>query len=391
MAKDLEAVAARIAEAVPMDPKAHTVVILSSAPSFINDLKNQMSGLSIIPNAADEMLIRGAFRQISASILHAFMEKKGITSTVIDASRIASGLENKKKIRFRRLALNAIKKRILKNTYSIVYINRAVKVQAAGLLRYLNSDFFSISLAASLGIRSCSFFMDTKHAEKAFSKISVQRKELSLSYLEATEIADLIHDKGITKELIRYARQRRVGLEIINIYSGKKILGIFPNRAVSRDTVRLIRPVTHLAKIHLEWEPETEYEPALILSNLAKANITIYHLHYAHLTKPKNEMSFFIDKSNLEDFSMIMEYHQKDLGCARYIKDSNLGILELIGERMENTALMSMIVSKILRNENLEFAFLESRPGKLSISLGGDDLKTAHGRLMEEFAREIEK
>ena len=332
------------------------------------------------------MILRGSAQQASAIVLYHALHKRGINPQLIDASRVASGLEKENiKSRFKQLAANRIKRKILKEKNSILYINRSSKIQASAL-SYLDSDYFSITLAASLGTGSCDFFMDSSKIVETLTKIKVPSKEtLSLSYQEATEIADIIRDKGISAGLIRYAKERNVSIHLKDLHTGKCFIFITHNQKITKGVVKWIRPLTHLAKIHIQWQAQKGYDPAKLLSHLAEAKINLYHLHYAFLAKPKAEMRFFVEKKDLENLAMIVEYQQKDTGHLYFERDSNLGIVELVGDELDNTALISVIVNKTLRKEKIEFSFLESRPGKISLLVGGDHLKLSLRLLQDEF------
>ena len=361
------------------------MVLVSEKNEWFSQLKNKFVELDKnIPSMVFQLL-KGSIQQLSATYLYHSLQGADLSVDILDVGRIGyTGKNLNTKAKIKRFSAAGLRRRIQKYPLSVLYSNN-VTPSPQSIPTFYDADFLAATLSHILEVKHCCFYMDEEMFNSVF-KLTSQKDSGRVEY-SYTELIETVHrdqDSFPSVELLQYGKSQGLEFHIHDTHSGKRLITIKNRKDIKTDLQVMIELSRPYARFRLRFETHQKANHSKIFSKLGTSQIEISHLRVAPIDG-EWELSFFVDKSDLEDVNMILEYNQDNFGFTQIDLEKDIAIVELIGHSLDRSAWVLSRAIDTLKHQAIEFEFVEMTEVKISLLLASDQATKAIRKLNEEF------
>lgn len=382
----IKKVAARIVET--KNKGNDVLAIVSALGKSTDELKEK--ALAINPNPPkremDALLSTG--EQVSSALLAMAISSLGINAVSFTGSQVGILTDNAHtKAKIMDIKTDRIQKELDKGNVVIVTGFQGVTVDNdITTLGRGGSDTTAVALAARLNANLCEIYTDVDGVYTADPNLVPDARKLkTISYEEMLE-ASSSGSKVLQLRSVEYARRYNVKLHVRSSFSDNE--GTLVKEEDSSMEKAIISSIAHNigeAKVTLSGVPDKPGIAALVFGSLAKQNVNVDMILQNVSEKGFTDISFTVEKDDLNSASTVMEKVVKELAAKGYDIDTEIAKISLIGAGMKSHLGVAAKMFKVLADNNINIDMISTSSIKISCVIRAKEVEKAVNALHKAF------
>ncbi len=248
------------------------------------------------------------------------------------------------------------------------------------------SDTTAVALAASLGAEVCEIYTDVEGVFTADPRLVPEARKIDrITYDEMLEMA-ATGAKVMQLRSVEFGRNYGVVIHVRSNFSDNE--GTWITDAEDRMEKAIIRGVTHditEAKITLMGVPDRPGIAAYLFRALADANINVDMIIQNVSENNQADISFTINRDDLDKTSTIMERVAKELGARGFDCDEDIAKISLIGAGMKTHPGVAADMFSALAEHNINIEMISTSSIKISCVVKASEVQKAVQAIHRKF------
>jgi aspartate kinase len=241
------------------------------------------------------------------------------------------------------------------------------------------SDLSAVALAAALHAERCDIFTDVEGVYTCDPRIVAKARKLDkITYEEMLEMASqgakVLHTRSVATAMNHHVR-----LQVLSTFTETPgTLVVDEDEIVEQQVVSGIAYSRDDAKITIVGLPDRPGVAASLFGPLADASINV-DMIVQNISEDgvRTDLTFTVAKADLDRTLALLEEHNKDLGAKRFLPDSNVVKVSVIGVGMRSHAGVARTMFDALAARGINIQLISTSEIKISVLISEDYLELA--------------
>jgi len=241
------------------------------------------------------------------------------------------------------------------------------------------SDLSAVALAAALHAERCDIFTDVEGVYTCDPRIVTKARKLDkITYEEMLEMASqgakVLHTRSVVTAMNHHVR-----LQVLSTFTETPgTLVVDEDEIVEQQVVSGIAYSRDDAKITIVGLPDRPGVAASLFGPMADANINV-DMIVQNISDDgeRTDLTFTVAKADLDRTLALLETHNKDWGAERFVPDSNVVKVSVIGVGMRSHAGVARTMFDALAARGINIKLISTSEIKISVLISQDYLELA--------------
>ncbi len=378
-----------VAEIITNTYKAgnQVVVVLSAQGDTTDDLIEKANEINPGASKRELDMLLSTGEQISVALMAMAIGKMGFP--VVSLTGWQVGMETSSQYgnaRIKRVAGSRIQEELDRNRIVLVCGFQGInKYDDITTLGRGGSDTTAVALAVALKADLCQIYTDVDGVYTADPrKVKGAKKLDEITHDEMLELATL-GAKVLHNRSVEMAKTYNMNLEVLSSFSGK------PGTIVKEDAklekthvsgVACDKNIARIALVGLEDKPGIAYR---IFSLLAKEKINVDIILQSIGRNDKKDISFTVEKENLEEAARILEEKRHLIGFDHINTTDSIAKVSIVGAGMANNSGVASLMFEALYEADINIHMISTSEIKVSVLIDLDDADRAMQVVHDKF------
>ena len=248
------------------------------------------------------------------------------------------------------------------------------------------SDTSAVAIAAALKADKCEIYTDVDGVYTADPRIVKNARKLDkISFDEMLELASL-GAKVMHSRSIEFAKKFGVTIHVRSSFNDSE--GTIICEEVNEMEAPVVRGVTsntNEAKVTIIGVPDKPGVAAEIFKKIAEANINIDMIIQNIGEKDTTDISFTVEKGDLDKLKGIMDDVIKSVSAQKVIYDGNIGKVSIVGVGVKSHSGIAYKMFKVLADNKINIQMISTSEIKISVVVDEDKTNEAVNALHSAF------
>ena len=385
-------VARRIAKA--KDEGNQVVVVVSAMGDTTDELIRMAQQVSEQPDERELDMLLSTGELISSTLLAMALESLGYKAVSLTGAQ--AGIQTDSSYSRARI-LRVVPQRIVTelekgNIVIVAGFQGVTQDMDITTLGRGGSDTTAVALAASLNAEVCQIYTDVEGVYTADPRLVPTATKLKqIDYEEMLELASY-GAKVIHPRAVELGELYNMPILVASSFSDSP--GTLICKEASMEVRNKVRGVTHdtnVAKITIIGVPDHPGIAAAIFEPLARANISVDTIVQNASIENITDLTFTVARSDLVKAVPIIEPVIKSIGAKRYVADSTLAKVSIVGTGMQNMPGYAARMFRALYEQSINIQLITTSEIRITCIIAEDRVKDAVQALHKAFELEIAK
>jgi aspartate kinase len=241
------------------------------------------------------------------------------------------------------------------------------------------SDLSAVALAAALHAERCDIFTDVEGVYTCDPRIVAKARKLDkITYEEMLEMASqgakVLHTRSVATAMNHHVR-----LQVLSTFTETPgTLVVDEDEIVEQQVVSGIAYSRDDAKITIVGLPDRPGVAASLFGPMADASINV-DMIVQNISEDgeRTDLTFTVAKADLDRTLALLEEHNKELGAKRFLPDSNVVKVSVIGVGMRSHAGVARTMFDALAARGINIQLISTSEIKISVLISEDYLELA--------------
>ena len=241
------------------------------------------------------------------------------------------------------------------------------------------SDLSAVALAAALSAERCDIFTDVEGVYTCDPRIVAKARKLDkITYEEMLEMASqgakVLHTRSVAAAMNHHVR-----LQVLSTFTETPgTLVVDEDEIVEQQVVSGIAYSRDDAKITIIGLPDRPGVAAALFGPLSDAHINV-DMIVQNISEDgeRTDLTFTVAKSDLDRTLALLEEHNKELGAKRFLPDSRVVKVSVIGVGMRSHAGVALTMFDALAARGINILLISTSEIKISVLISEDYLELA--------------
>lgn len=364
------------------------VVTVSAMGKTTDELAGLAAQINARPSKREVDMLLSAGEQISMSLLAMALENNGVPAVSLTGWQAGIRTEDVHgNARILEVQTERIQKLLQGN--KVVIVAGFQGITESGEITTLGrggSDTTAVALAAALKADKCEIYTDVDGVYTCDPRYVKQARKIdSISYDEMLELATLgagvLHPRAV-----EFAKNHRVVLEVRSSLNDRRGTMIEEEAPMENQlVVRGLAFETNVTKVTLFGLPNRIDTLSNVFSTLASSGINVDIIIQNVNDKETANLSFSVDTGDLEETTIILRRHEKNLMFDDIAFENGLAKVSIVGSGMISNPGVAAQMFHTLAERQLMIKMVSTSEIKVSTVISEDDLETALDALHETF------
>ena len=351
------------------------VVVLSAMGKYTDELISMAHDMDEKPPKREMDMLLTIGEQMSVSLMAMAMHKLGVPAVSLNAFQVTMHTTSShQNARLKRIDTERIRRELDARRIVIVTGFQGVdKYDDYTTLGRGGSDTTAVALAAALHADACEIYTDVDGVYTADPrKVSNARKLKEITYDEmldlATSGAGVLHNRSVEMAkkygvplVVRSSLNNSEGTVVKEVVSVERML--ISGVALDTDAVRI-------AVLGLRDVPGVAFK---VFDTLAKKNINVDVILQSIGRAGTKDISFTVNKDDLEDAVAALEENQERLGFKELHSERNIAKLSIVGSGMLSNPGVAAKMFESLYNEGVNINMISTSEIRITVLINEKD------------------
>ena len=351
------------------------VVVLSAMGKYTDELISMAHDMDDKPPKREMDMLLTIGEQMSVSLMAMVMHKLGVPAVSLNAFQVTMHTTSShQNARLKRVDTERIRRELDARRIVIVTGFQGVdKYDDYTTLGRGGSDTTAVALAAALHADACEIYTDVDGVYTADPrKVPKARKLKEITYDEmldlATSGAGVLHNRSVEMAkkygvplVVRSSLNNSEGTVVKEVVSVERML--ISGVALDTDAVRI-------AVLGLRDVPGVAFK---VFDTLAKKNINVDVILQSIGRAGTKDISFTVNKDDLEDAVATLEEHQERLGFKELHSERNIAKLSIVGSGMLSNPGVAAKMFESLYNEGVNINMISTSEIRITVLINEKD------------------
>ncbi len=385
-------VARRIAKA--KDEGNQVVVVVSAMGDTTDELIRMAQQVSEQPDERELDVLLSTGELISSTLLAMALESLGYKAVSLTGAQ--AGIQTDSSYSRARI-LRVVPQRIVTelekgNIVIVAGFQGVTQDMDITTLGRGGSDTTAVALAASLNAEVCQIYTDVEGVYTADPRLVPTATKLKqIDYEEMLELASY-GAKVIHPRAVELGELYNMPILVASSFSDSPGTLICKEASMEvRNKVRGVAHDTNVAKITVIGVPDHPGIAAAIFEPLARANISVDTIVQNASIENITDLTFTVARSDLVKAVPIIEPVIKSIGAKRYVADSTLAKVSIVGTGMQNMPGYAARMFRALYEQSINIQLITTSEIRITCIIAEDRVKDAIQALHKAFELEIAK
>ena len=351
------------------------VVVLSAMGKYTDELIRMAHDMDDKPPKREMDMLLTIGEQMSVSLMAMVMHKLGVPAVSLNAFQVTMHTTSShQNARLKRIDTERIRRELDARRIVIVTGFQGVdKYDDYTTLGRGGSDTTAVALAAALHADACEIYTDVDGVYTADPrKVPTARKLKEITYDEmldlATSGAGVLHNRSVEMAkkygvplVVRSSLNNSEGTVVKEVVSVERML--ISGVALDTDAVRI-------AVLGLRDVPGVAFK---VFDTLAKKNINVDVILQSIGRSGTKDISFTVNKDDLEDAVATLEEHKDRLGFKELHSERNIAKLSIVGSGMLSNPGVAAKMFESLYNEGVNINMISTSEIRITVLINEKD------------------
>nr|WP_295277914.1 aspartate kinase [uncultured Blautia sp.] len=351
------------------------VVVLSAMGKYTDELISMAHDMDDKPPKREMDMLLTIGEQMSVSLMAMVMHKLGVPAVSLNAFQVTMHTTSShQNARLKRVDTERIRRELDARRIVIVTGFQGVdKYDDYTTLGRGGSDTTAVALAAALHADACEIYTDVDGVYTADPrKVPKARKLKEITYDEmldlATSGAGVLHNRSVEMAkkygvplVVRSSLNNSEGTVVKEVVSVERML--ISGVALDTDAVRI-------AVLGLRDVPGVAFK---VFDTLAKKNINVDVILQSIGRAGTKDISFTVNKTDLEDAVAILEENKERLGFKELHSERNIAKLSIVGSGMLSNPGVAAKMFESLYNEGVNINMISTSEIRITVLINEKD------------------
>ena len=351
------------------------VVVLSAMGKYTDELISMAHDMDDKPPKREMDMLLTIGEQMSVSLMAMVMHKLGVPAVSLNAFQVTMHTTSShQNARLKRIDTERIRRELDARRIVIVTGFQGVdKYDDYTTLGRGGSDTTAVALAAALHADACEIYTDVDGVYTADPrKVPNARKLKEITYDEmldlATSGAGVLHNRSVEMAkkygvplVVRSSLNNSEGTVVKEVVSVERML--ISGVALDTDAVRI-------AVLGLRDVPGVAFK---VFDTLAKKSINVDVILQSIGRAGTKDISFTVNKDDLEDAVATLEEHQERLGFKELHSERNIAKLSIVGSGMLSNPGVAAKMFESLYNEGVNINMISTSEIRITVLINEKD------------------
>ena len=351
------------------------VVVLSAMGKYTDELISMAHDMDDKPPKREMDMLLTIGEQMSVSLMAMVMHKLGVLAISLNAFQVTMHTTSShQNARLKRIDTERIRRELDARRIVIVTGFQGVdKYDDYTTLGRGGSDTTAVALAAALHADACEIYTDVDGVYTADPrKVPNARKLKEITYDEmldlATSGAGVLHNRSVEMAkkygvplVVRSSLNNSEGTVVKEVVSVERML--ISGVALDTDAVRI-------AVLGLRDVPGVAFK---VFDTLAKKSINVDVILQSIGRAGTKDISFTVNKDDLEDAVATLEEHQERLGFKELHSERNIAKLSIVGSGMLSNPGVAAKMFESLYNEGVNINMISTSEIRITVLINEKD------------------
>ena len=351
------------------------VVVLSAMGKYTDELISMAHDMDDKPPKREMDMLLTIGEQMSVSLMAMVMHKLGVPAVSLNAFQVTMHTTSShQNARLKRIDTERIRRELDARRIVIITGFQGVdKYDDYTTLGRGGSDTTAVALAAALHADACEIYTDVDGVYTADPrKVPNARKLKEITYDEmldlATSGAGVLHNRSVEMAkkygvplVVRSSLNNSEGTVVKEVVSVERML--ISGVALDTDAVRI-------AVLGLRDVPGVAFK---VFDTLAKKSINVDVILQSIGRAGTKDISFTVNKDDLEDAVATLEEHQERLGFKELHSERNIAKLSIVGSGMLSNPGVAAKMFESLYNEGVNINMISTSEIRITVLINEKD------------------
>ena len=363
------------------------VVVLSAMGKYTDELISKAHDMDERPPKREMDMLLTIGEQMSVSLMAMAMHTLGVPAISLNAFQVTMHTTSShQNARLKRIDTERIRRELDARRIVIVTGFQGVdKYDDYTTLGRGGSDTTAVALAAALHADACEIYTDVDGVYTADPrKVPTARKLKEITYDEmldlATSGAGVLHNRSVEMAkkygvplVVRSSLNNSEGTVVKEVVSVERML--ISGVALDTDAVRI-------AVLGLRDVPGVAFK---VFDTLAKKNINVDVILQSIGRSGTKDISFTVNKDDLEDAVATLEEHKERLGCKELHSERGIAKLSIVGSGMLSNPGVAAKMFESLYNEGVNINMISTSEIRITVLISEKDGVRAMNAVHDAF------
>ena len=363
------------------------VMVLSAMGKYTDELISMAHDMDDKPPKREMDMLLTIGEQMSVSLMAMVMHKLGVPAVSLNAFQVTMHTTSShQSARLKRVDTERIRRELDARRIVIVTGFQGVdKYDDYTTLGRGGSDTTAVALAAALHADACEIYTDVDGVYTADPrKVPTARKLKEITYDEmldlATSGAGVLHNRSVEMAkkygvplVVRSSLNNSEGTVVKEVVSVERML--ISGVALDTDAVRI-------AVLGLRDVPGVAFK---VFDTLAKKNINVDVILQSIGRAGTKDISFTVNKVDLEDAVAILEENKERLGFKELHSERNIAKLSIVGSGMLSNPGVAAKMFESLYNEGVNINMISTSEIRITVLINEKDGVRAMNAVHDAF------
>ena len=363
------------------------VVVLSAMGKYTDELIRMAHDMDDKPPKREMDMLLTIGEQMSVSLMAMVMHKLGVPAVSLNAFQVTMHTTSShQNARLKRIDTERIRRELDARRIVIVTGFQGVdKYDDYTTLGRGGSDTTAVALAAALHADACEIYTDVDGVYTADPrKVPTARKLKEITYDEmldlATSGAGVLHNRSVEMAkkygvplVVRSSLNNSEGTVVKEVVSVERML--ISGVALDTDAVRI-------AVLGLRDVPGVAFK---VFDTLAKKNINVDVILQSIGRSGTKDISFTVNKDDLEDAVATLEEHKERLGFKELHSERGIAKLSIVGSGMLSNPGVAAKMFESLYNEGVNINMISTSEIRITVLISEKDGVRAMNAVHDAF------
>ena len=363
------------------------VVVLSAMGKYTDELISKAHDMDERPPKREMDMLLTIGEQMSVSLMAMAMHTLGVPAISLNAFQVTMHTTSShQNARLKRIDTERIRRELDARRIVIVTGFQGVdKYDDYTTLGRGGSDTTAVALAAALHADACEIYTDVDGVYTAYPrKVPTARKLKEITYDEmldlATSGAGVLHNRSVEMAkkygvplVVRSSLNNSEGTVVKEVVSVERML--ISGVALDTDAVRI-------AVLGLRDVPGVAFK---VFDTLAKKNINVDVILQSIGRSGTKDISFTVNKDDLEDAVATLEEHKERLGFKELHSERGIAKLSIVGSGMLSNPGVAAKMFESLYNEGVNINMISTSEIRITVLISEKDGVRAMNAVHDAF------
>ena len=351
------------------------VVVLSAMGKYTDELIQMAHDMDEKPPKREMDMLLTIGEQMSVSLMAMVMHKLGVPAVSLNAFQVTMHTTSiHQNARLKRIDTERIRRELDARRIVIVTGFQGVdKYDDYTTLGRGGSDTTAVALAAALHADACEIYTDVDGVYTADPrKVPKARKLKEITYDEmldlATSGAGVLHNRSV--EMAKKYGVPLVVRSSLNNSEGTVVKEVVTVERMLISGVALDTDAVRIAVLGLRDVPGVAFK---VFDTLAKKNINVDVILQSIGRAGTKDISFTVNKDDLEDAVAVLEENQERLGFKELHSERNIAKLSIVGSGMLSNPGVAAKMFESLYNEGVNINMISTSEIRITVLINEKD------------------